>query len=33
MDDVEGLAAKGVNAIIVFPDAGPAIELFARRAP
>jgi ribose transport system substrate-binding protein len=25
ISDVEGLAAKGVNAIIVFPDAGPAM--------
>ena len=25
ISDVEGLAAKGVNAIVVFPDAGPAM--------
>ena len=25
ISDVQGLAAKGVNAIIVFPDAGPAM--------
>src|SRR5580698_3596879 len=25
ISDIEGLAAKGVNAIVVFPDAGPAM--------